>query len=184
VTKHSWTKDACKKRRRVISRYTLHWTSSRLQCRCLWFQNLPDTLLLLGREFKRKVMFFIFKVKNKVKFTLVQALRLCTGRTTHRGSRGIALLFHDCTTKGWGVSVTPRPLFTPGKDPVPIVQEAGWAAGPVWTSAENLSPTEILSPDRQVRSQSLYRLNYSANSFLLVFLKLRYFANIPLGFKK
>jgi len=25
------------------------------------------------------------------------------------------------------VSVTPRPLFTPGKDPVPIVQEAGWA---------------------------------------------------------
>jgi len=30
----------------------------------------------------------------KVKFTLVQALRLCTGRTAHRGSRGIALLFH------------------------------------------------------------------------------------------
>ena len=31
----------------------------------------------------------------KVKVTLVQALRLCTGRTAHRGSRGIALLFHD-----------------------------------------------------------------------------------------
>jgi len=30
-----------------------------------------------------------------VKYTLVQALRLCTGRTAHRGSRGIALLFHD-----------------------------------------------------------------------------------------
>ena len=29
------------------------------------------------------------------------------------------------------VSVTPRPLFTPGKDPVPIVQEAGWAPEPV-----------------------------------------------------
>ena len=28
----------------------------------------------------------------KVKCTLVQALTLCTGRTTHRGSRGIALL--------------------------------------------------------------------------------------------
>jgi hypothetical protein len=26
---------------------------------------------------------------------------------------------------GWSVSVTPRPLSTPGKDPVPIVQEAG-----------------------------------------------------------
>jgi len=31
----------------------------------------------------------------KVKVTLVQALKLCTGRTAHRGSRGIALLFHD-----------------------------------------------------------------------------------------
>jgi hypothetical protein len=29
----------------------------------------------------------------KVKVTLVQALRLCTGRTAHRGSRGIALLY-------------------------------------------------------------------------------------------
>ena len=33
--------------------------------------------------------------KVKVKVTLVQALRLCTGRTAHRVSRGIALLFHD-----------------------------------------------------------------------------------------
>jgi len=32
-------------------------------------------------------------------------------------------------------------LFTPGKYPVPIVQEAGWAPGPVWTGAENLDPT-------------------------------------------
>ena len=35
----------------------------------------------------------------KVKCTLVQALRLCTGRTAHRGSRGIALLFHDHGTR-------------------------------------------------------------------------------------
>ena len=32
-------------------------------------------------------------------------------------------------TNGTRVSVTPRPLFTPRKDPVPIVQEAGWAPG-------------------------------------------------------
>jgi len=31
-------------------------------------------------------------------------------------------------------------VFTPGKDPVPIVQEAGWAPGPVWMGAENLAP--------------------------------------------
>ena len=33
---------------------------------------------------------------------------------------------------------------TPGKDPVPIVQEAGWAPGPVWR-AENLVPIGIWS---------------------------------------
>ena len=46
------------------------------------------------------------------------------------------------------VSVTPRPLFTPEKDPVPIVHEAGCAPGPVWTGAENLASTGIRSPDR------------------------------------
>ena len=30
--------------------------------------------------------------------------------------------------------------FTPRKDPVSIVQEAGWASGPVWIGAENLTP--------------------------------------------
>ena len=91
-------------------------------------------------------------VKVKVKCTLLQALRLCTGRTTRRGNRGVALLFLDHgTRRGRGVSVTPWPLFTPGKDPVPIVQEAGWAPGPVWTGAENLAPTGIRSPDRPAR---------------------------------
>ena len=44
---------------------------------------------------------FIFKDKDKVKVTLVQTLRLCTGRAAHGGSRGIALFFHDyCTRRG------------------------------------------------------------------------------------
>ena len=29
--------------------------------------------------------------------------------------------------------------FTTGKVPVPIVQKAGWASGPVWKGAENLA---------------------------------------------
>jgi len=53
-----------------------------------------------------------------VKCTLVQALRPCTGLTAHSGSRGMALLFLDHGTR----RVKPRPLFTPGKDPVLIVQ--------------------------------------------------------------
>jgi hypothetical protein len=38
-------------------------------------------------------------VKVKIKCTLVQALRLCTGLTAHRGSRGITLPFHDHGTR-------------------------------------------------------------------------------------
>jgi hypothetical protein len=30
--------------------------------------------------------------------------------------------------------------LTPGKDPAPIVVEAGWTPGPVWTGAGNLAP--------------------------------------------
>jgi hypothetical protein len=45
------------------------------------------------------------------------------------------------TRRGWGVSVIPRPLSTSGEEPVPIVQETGWAPGPVWTGAKNLTPT-------------------------------------------
>ena len=53
-----------------------------------------------------------------------------------RVSRGIAQLFLD--GGGWSA---PRPgRFTPGKVPVPIVQEAGWAPGTVWTGALNLAP--------------------------------------------
>jgi hypothetical protein len=59
-------------------------------------------------------------------------------------------------------SSTPRLLFTPRKDPVPIVQEAGCAPGPVWTGGKTL-PTGIRSPDR---SQSLYRLSYPAHILL------------------
>jgi hypothetical protein len=80
------------------------------------------------------------KVKVKVKCILVQALRLCTGRTAHRGSRGIALpvLDHGTRRERW-VSVTPQPLFNPGKDQVPIVQEAGRDPGPVWTAVKILA---------------------------------------------
>jgi hypothetical protein len=59
---------------------------------------------------------------------------------------------------GWP---TPRSgRFTPGKEAVPIVEEAGWAPGPVWRDAENLALTGIRSPDRPAPSESLHRLRY------------------------
>jgi hypothetical protein len=53
----------------------------------------------------------------------VQALRLCTG-----------------SRRKWGVSVTPRPLFTPGKEPVPIVPQG--RSGQVW----KISPPPGFNP--------------------------------------
>ena len=41
----------------------------------------------------------VFENRVKVKVTLVKTLRFCTGRTAHRGSRGIALPFHDHDTR-------------------------------------------------------------------------------------
>ena len=39
----------------------------------------------------------------------------------------------------------PAALY-PGKDAVPIVQEAGWAPRPVWAGAENLAPPPGFDP--------------------------------------
>jgi len=66
--------------------------------------------------------------------------------------RGIALLFHNRgTRRGCVISNTPRPYFTPVKDPVPIVQEAGWAPGTVWTDGKS-RPYRDSIPDRPARS--------------------------------
>jgi len=77
--------------------------------------------------------------------------------------RGMALLFHDRgTRRGWVVSSTPRPHFTPGTDPVPILQESGWTPVSDWTGGKS-RPHRDSIPDRPARSQSLYRISYLAH---------------------
>jgi len=39
------------------------------------------------------------------------------------------------------VNATPWPLYSWERYPVPIIQKAGWAPGPVWTGAEILALT-------------------------------------------
>ena len=75
-----------------------------------------------------------------------------------RVGRGIALLFRDRgTRRGWVVSSTPRPHFTPRINPVPIVQEAGWLwlvkAVPLqaWTGPEG--STKLRLPDFATTAQ-------------------------------
>jgi hypothetical protein len=85
-------------------------------------------------------------IKEKVKWS-----RYRPG-VAQRVGRGIALLFHDHgTRRGWVVSSTPRPHFTPGKDQVPILQETGWAPGPAWTGGKSPSRRDSI-PDRPARS--------------------------------
>jgi len=50
---------------------------------------------------------YLYKSK-KAKCILVQALRLCTGRTAHEGIRGIALLFLEHGIR-WGEGSASRP---------------------------------------------------------------------------
>jgi hypothetical protein len=77
--------------------------------------------------------------EDKVKFTLYQDLKV------QSSSRDIALLsLTSALVRGqWSAPLPSR--FTPGNDPVPIVQEAGLAPGPVWMGAENL-PTVGFEP--------------------------------------
>ena len=64
------------------------------------------------------------------------------------------------TRRGWGVSVTPRPLFTPGKETrYPLYRRLGGPQGRSGQVRKISTPTGIRSPDRPARSQSLYRLS-------------------------
>jgi len=78
------------------------------------------------------------------------------------------------------VSSTPWPHFDPGKDTVPILQEAGWAPGPVWTSGKS-RPHRDSIPDCPAPSQPLYRLSYRAHKFIVIpifLLRMRKFSDI------
>jgi hypothetical protein len=61
---------------------------------------------------------------------------------------------------GWMGNATPWKLYPQEREQVPIVQEAGWAPGPIWTVVENLAHTGIRSTDLPARSESLYLPRY------------------------
>jgi hypothetical protein len=80
--------------------------------------------------------------------------------------RGIALLFHDCgTRRGWVVSSTPQLYFTPGKNPVPIVQaQSGqWKISPHRDSIPGPSSLELSRYTNWATRPTLYRI-YSQNN--------------------
>ena len=64
------------------------------------------------------------------------------------------------------VNATPRQLYPRERNPAPIVQEAGWTPGPVWSGAEKSRHTGIRSSERPARSGSLYRLSYRGPQYV------------------
>ena len=103
-----------------LSKKNLHWSvlTVSLLINLIW--SIDRISFYISLRLSTPLMLRV-KVKVKVKWS-----RYSPG-VTQRVGRGIALLFHDRgTRRGWGVSNTPRPHFTAGKDPVPILQEAGW----------------------------------------------------------
>ena len=59
----------------------------------------------------------------------------------------------------WSAAQPGRTL-PPGKDPIPILEQAGWAPG---RTGGKSCPYRDSIPDRPARSQSLYRLGYRAH---------------------
>ena len=95
----------------------------------------------------------IYSHSVKVKVTLVQTLRLCTGRTAHRRSRRIALLFLDHgTRRGWRATSRPGQSLLPGKTRYPLYRRLG---GPQGRSGQvqKISPPPGFDP-RTVQSGS------------------------------
>jgi hypothetical protein len=86
------------------------------------------------------------EVNKKVKCTVVQTLRFCTGRTAHGGSRGIALPFHDyCTRRGERSASRPGRSLPPGKTRYPLYRKL---SGPQGRSGQvrKISPPQGFDP--------------------------------------
>ena len=100
--------------------------------------------------------------KVKLKYTLVRALRLCTGRTAYRGSGGIVLLFLDHGTRRGRGSGSRSCRFLPRKRPSTHCTR-GWLGPRAGLDRGGKSrPHRDSIPNRPARSQSLYRLSYLA----------------------
>ena len=112
---------------------------------------------------------FFALLKIKIKVTLVQALRLYTGRTAHRRSRGIALPFHDHDTGKAvrGQHHAPAALYPQER---PGTHCTGGWAGPRagLDRCEKSRPHRDSIPGPSSHSQSLYRLSYHGLIALLL----------------
>jgi hypothetical protein len=62
--------------------------------------------------------------------------------------RCIALPFRDLGARRGCVVSIMRWLIHPGKEPVPILKDAGWVPGPIWTCAKKSRPHREFFPTK------------------------------------
>ena len=121
----------------LISRSSIVILCLKFYVRLLW---KPEAFVIIiwNQQINQKVHLITYSswYVSKVKVLPIQATKAL------RVGRGIALPFLRPRHWNWGGWWSkPRPgRFTCEKDPVLIVQEAGLAPGPVWTSVEKSRP--------------------------------------------
>jgi hypothetical protein len=131
--------------------------------RSIWLQNISSSFVL-----------------KKSKCTLLQALRLCTGRTAHRGSRGIALPFHDHgTRRGEGSASRPGRSQTPGKTQYSFYMRLGGPQGrsgqvritspPPGFDPRTVQPVASRYTDYATRPPHLYLVSDNLQNVISVF---------------
>jgi hypothetical protein len=129
----------------------------------------------------------IYTNKIRVKFGGVYTVR----KSSWRPREGVELScphFYLSPRWGWVVNAMSKPLYPGYRDLVPIAQEAGWAIGPVWTGAENHTPTGIRSLDHPAFSKLLHQWHYPRLPTLLIvgwisfWITLLFYMNLKLNF--
>ena len=150
---------------KLVLEWNIQWGSNI----CSSKSSVVQAVLRMRVEFVKPALHFLRNVFRIVNFLTGYMLNQQSKKVkwsryrpgvAQRVGRSSALLLHDRgTRRRWVVSSTPQLHFTPEKEPVPILQEAGWAPGPVWNDGKS-RPHRDSIPYRPVRSQLLYWLSY------------------------
>ena len=126
------------------------------------------SILTFGAKLPKNQAIYVLYLKiQKVKYTLVQEFRLCTGRTAYRGVEVQLYSFMTMALEGGegSASHSGRSL-SPGKTWYLLHRRLGGPQGRSGQVRKISPPTGIRSPARPSRSQSLYRLSYMAQFYI------------------
>ena len=95
-------------------------------CSFYFFHLISFVLYLFLYSFYHKFIYdvtLICNLQSDLRYKKIGHFHPKTRRKARKGSRGIALLFNLGARWGWGVKLTPRPLYPCERDPLPMVQE-------------------------------------------------------------